>query len=497
MLAVAVSPDRRLAASGGADRTVDVVDVATGKLVHRLPGYTDVVSSVATTSDGKRLATSTIDVRFSNRLLEVDESFAARYKNYFADDVSGSASEGANASDGGNAGRMQPGEVRIWTMADGRQHTMLPLPSCQVTAVAFIPNSDQLAVSGWLPGKGGMLSLWDTSGGKHLRDFAAQKAEVLSIAVSPDGRTLASADADGNLDLFDVQSGKKARSHKHDHAIEAVTFSPDGKLLASGDAKRTVRMFDVASGMVGRTLTSRSYIESLAFSPDGALLAAGTRDPGLELWDLRADTASRTLKVLGDHFASMPGYVAFSRDGRFVVCGGHGKDIAVFDVAKGTLQSELRGHAHASTAAVFLPDGRLISGGEERTVRLWDLNQGKCLVTWTVVPADEKQHWADEWVGFKPSGEFVGSKKLDRLVGWQTGGEVIPGPEDADRRHVESLFPAEASASPARVTRLGQAAGDTAGSRAAYGLRAKLAGNKNARLRKRRTRRPGRKSALV
>jgi WD40 repeat protein len=200
-------------------------------------------------------------------------------------------------------------------------------------------------------------------------------------------------------------------------------------------------------------MKSRSRLESLDFSPDATLLAAGTRIPGLELWDLRGGAASRTLKAPGDKDdfeETRSGFVAFSPDGRFVVCGGHGKDIAVFDVANGALHRELKGHIHPATAAVFLRDGRMVSGGAERTVRLWDLNLGKLLATWIAAPAEQQQNWADEWVGFKPSGQFAGSTRLERLVGWQSGGDVIIGPEDATRRRVESLFQADASRAPAR-----------------------------------------------
>ena len=336
VFAVAVSPDRRLVASGSADRTVDVVDIASGKLVYRLPGLTDIFSSVVASSDGKRFATATIDLRFTNRAGVTDTAFAARHKKHFSEDA--------------NAGRMQTSEVRIWNTGDGRLQSKLPLPPCQVTAIELIPRGDQLAVAGWVAGKGGMLSVWDLKDGKLVRDLAAPANEVLAISVSPDGKTLASGDVDGNLDLWELKSGAKTRSDKLEHAIEALTFSTDGKLLATGDGNRTVRLMDASSGKVTRTLHSRSYIESLDLSPDGNWLAAGTRDPGMELWDLRTDGASRTLVATGDHFDAMAGFVAFSPDGRFVTCGGHGKDIAIFDVASGTLVKELSGHAHPATA---------------------------------------------------------------------------------------------------------------------------------------------------
>ena len=152
-------------------------------------------------------------------------------------------------------------------------------------------------------------------------------------------------------------------------------------------------------------------------------------------------------KLAGDYFHSMPGFVRFSPDGRFVVCGGHGKNIAVFDVAEAALHGELAGHGHVPTAATFLPDGRFISGGEERTIRLWDPDTLKLLATWIVMPPDAKQNWHDEWIGFTPSGQYVGSTSLERLMGWHTGGAVI-GREETRRQRVESLF-AAGSAAPA------------------------------------------------
>jgi WD40 repeat protein len=436
ILSVALSPDRALVACGGKDRTADLIEISTGKLVYRLPGLADRFSAVAASGDGKRFATATIDRRLSMQLPEGVVSFAARNQKFFSGDA--------------NADRVHPSEVRIWSAKDGRLQCTLSEPPAQFTAIAFIPHGDQLAMAGWALGKGGMLSLWDSQGGKKLRDLPSRTAEILAIAASPDGRTLASGDVEGNLDFCDLQTGARTRSTKLDHPIESLAFSEDGKLCAAGDSNRTVYLLDALKGTIARTLKCGSAFNSLDFSPDSTLLAVGLRGPGLELWDLRAGGASRTLKAPGDYLDPMPAFVAFSPDGRFVVCRGHGKDIAVFDAVKGTLECELRGHGHPATAAAFLPDGRLVSGGEERTIRIWDPRQHALLATWVTMPADPARNWDDEWVGYTPSGQFVGSANLERLVGWETGGETIFGRTDPDRRRaVENLFETQALVRPA------------------------------------------------
>ena len=123
VLAVAASPDGRLIASGGRDCTVDVVDTASGQLVYRLPGLTDLITAVAVSPDGRHFATSYGDYRFSNRVVMEEPSFAARYKTYFAGER--------------NASRCQASQLHIWSAGDGMLESSLPLPPCQVTSLGL------------------------------------------------------------------------------------------------------------------------------------------------------------------------------------------------------------------------------------------------------------------------------------------------------------------------------------------------------------------------
>ncbi len=73
----------------------------------------------------------------------------------------------------------------------------------------------------------------------------------------------------------------------HAKQVLSVAFSPDGRTLASGSTDNTIKLWDVVSGQLLRTLTGHTnFVESVAFSPDGRTLASGAYDNAIELWDV-------------------------------------------------------------------------------------------------------------------------------------------------------------------------------------------------------------------
>ena len=120
---------------------------------------------------------------------------------------------------------------------------------------------------------------------------------VATLAFSPDGSTLASADESGRITLWDVASGKQ-RSTLNSSAGETVTgmsFSPDGGILAS-TVKDRITLWDVASGQPHRTFKNPTSfaVTGLSFSPDGGTLASVSSDAQMTLWNV-ASGASRRL----------------------------------------------------------------------------------------------------------------------------------------------------------------------------------------------------------
>jgi WD40 repeat protein len=131
------------------------------------------------------------------------------------------------------------------------------------------------------------VRLWDRTGQLIGDPLSGRSGAVFSVAFSPDGTRLASADDD--VRLWDVSTRKPIGQPLTGHigGVLSVAFSPDGTVLASASYDGTVRLWDVSTRRpIGDPLTGHTdNVYKVAFSPDGTRLASASHDGTVRLWD--------------------------------------------------------------------------------------------------------------------------------------------------------------------------------------------------------------------
>src|SRR5262249_10663406 len=165
-------------------------------------------------------------------------------------------------------------------------------------------------------------------------------SNITSIAIAPNGSSIATVDTIGTLSLWDVATDKPGKVISNPkHSLQSVEFSPDGKsiVIAGGisEEEPVVQFHDALTGEVIDSLTGHTkYTTSATFSPDGKTLATGSTDRQIKLWDLITKRERLTMK----------------------------------------------GHSNSIRALSFSPDGnRLVSVGLEDRARVWDVKTGNQL----------------------------------------------------------------------------------------------------------------------
>jgi WD40 repeat protein len=163
-----------------------------------------------------------------------------------------------------------------------------------VTSVAISPDGHTLASGS----QDNTVIFWDLASGQPLDpqltfdnypgleqdpNFRLRPFRLRILAFSPDGQLLAVAGVGNSITLWDVATGQPVGPPLLDHFYEvnSLAFSPNGQILASGSADRTVMLWDVTTGQaLGLPLTGHtSKVNSVAFSPDGKILASSSANP--------------------------------------------------------------------------------------------------------------------------------------------------------------------------------------------------------------------------
>lgn len=246
-----------------------------------------------------------------------------------------------------------------------------------VNALAFSADADSLFAAGGQPGLGGEVRQVSIPDGKLILTFNGHKDAIYSLALSSDGKILATGSYDQKIKLWDVETGKELKTLSgHNGCVFGLAFRPDGKILASAGADRTVKLWDVASCERRDTLSQPlKEVYAVAFSPDGKRLAAGGADNRIRVWEISDSAAETTNPLLYSKFAHEGTILrlAFSSNGETLASSADDRTIKLWDPKEMRERRVLEEQSDWPTGLAFTKNSAIIVGRLDGTLKLYDL----------------------------------------------------------------------------------------------------------------------------
>ncbi len=289
--------------------------------------------------------------------------------------------------------------VKIWDLGAKKEIQTLKGHPTETKGLVYATGHVFVSTGKWNKEKKaweGEIKIWDAKGGKSAKSLKGHTAAIEFMALSKDGKYLATASEDKTVIIWDLSAGKDTQTIKgHGETVNSASFSPDGKQLVTTSADKTVRVWDIAGGKeiasfkvereaevkdakgkVTKTKELGREFTRAIFSGDGKKIFAGNLDGVIKIYDVDGKKEVQELKAHEGVWS-----LALSPDGTKLATGGWDGTIKIWNAADGKEQRTIKAHLGPILTAggtvnslSFSPDGQwLASGGIDGTVKIWSV----------------------------------------------------------------------------------------------------------------------------
>ena len=398
---LAFSPDSKIIASSGEDGRVYLRQVETGRLIATFEGHIDKVRSLTFSPDGKFLASSSDDRTV--RIWNLNRHQLLSVLNHHTDKV-----RSVVFHPQGNTliSASQDNTICLWIMSPHGVELSKKFDlsrECKhflLRAIAISPDGKMLATGN----DDGVVRLWDLKTSKFSKEFPSHNGWIRSLAFSPNGKWLASASEDETIRICDVTTSNCLHILKgHNGRIWSIAFHPFRSWLVAGDDALKVKLWHTQTGeCLGAFQGYSQETRPLVFSPDSQTLAVGNNQATVNLKDSTTGRIQVSIPTNNGNIWSL----AYSPDGNTLIGASDHKTVEVWEILTPSNPSKsLRGHGSWVRTVAFSADGDFFaSASDDKTIKLWDAHTLKCLKTFTF----EDDYGHTDWVRsvcFHPTSE--------------------------------------------------------------------------------------------
>ena len=319
------------------------------------------------------------------------------------------------------AGAARPAGPPVMPEGVSRRAAVYTARPAAITALAASPWAPLVAIGGQR-----QIVLYNTDSCELAAVLPFPEGIPYSLHFSRSGKLLLAggghAASKGLAAVYDVRTGKRlAQVGDELDAVLAADINPSQSLIALGGPQKLVRIFNLADGAATVEIKKHTdWITAVEFSPDGVLLATADRAGGVSIWEAGTD---REFQALEGHKAAVTA-MSWRDDSNVLATAGEDGIITLWRIENGKRIKNISAHGGGVASIQFLHDGRLVSGGRDHVVKLWDASGNQVrqfewcpeLVMKVAATDDGKRIASGDWSGEVRLYSAADGKIISRLA---------------------------------------------------------------------------------